>query len=67
MLKELGVVETVPCKIGLNITKEQRDEMLDMVLQFEIDAFNTLDGKEPSENSVEYKNYCKYNWLLDFL
>ncbi len=67
MLKELGFVETVPCKIELNITKEQRDEILDIVLQYEIDAFNTQEGKEPSENSIAYKGYCKYGWLLDFL
>ncbi|MDP4133363.1 MAG: hypothetical protein Q8882_05065 [Bacillota bacterium] len=67
MLKKLGFVETVPCKIELNITKAQRDKIRDMVLQFEINAFNTIDGKYPPENSMEYKNYYKYGWIFDFL
>jgi hypothetical protein len=67
MLKQLGFVESVPCIIELNITEEQRNAIRDKVIQFEVDAFNTIDGTYPSENSEDYKNYCKYGWLFDFL
>lgn len=67
MLKKLGFSETVPCKLELDITEAQRDEIRDMANDFEIEAFNTPHGKFPHKDSVAYKNFCKYGWLFDFL
>lgn len=61
ILKELGFAETVPCKIELNMTKEQRNEIRDLTIQFEADAV------DKPENSAAYKDYCKYGWLFNFL
>lgn len=67
MLRKLGFVDFVPCTIELQATEEQLEELYDMCIQFEIDVFNTPDGKYPSKNDPYYLKYLRYTWIADWL
>lgn len=67
MLHKLGFIETIPCTIEIQATDDQIEELRDICYQFEIDAFNTLDGSDPPQNDPNYIKYEKYTWIADWL
>lgn len=67
MLKKLGFVDEVPCQIEICATEEQIQEIRDVAIDFEVDAFNVPNNYYPNENDEAYKKYVRYGWLFDFL
>ncbi len=65
VLKQLGFVDYPPCIFSLDMTWNEYEEMMDELMQLEIDAFNTPDGKMPAEDDPAYQRYGKYGWLWD--
>lgn len=66
MLQKLGFSEKIPCTVDVRATKEQIDKLSDMIIDFEISAYNTPDGSEPKESDEDYQKFCKYGWLCEF-
>ncbi|MDD2371639.1 MAG: hypothetical protein PHQ32_06540 [Firmicutes bacterium] len=66
-LFKLGFSDYTPCDIDIKATKEQLDDLLDMILMFEIDAYDTSDDDEPTEIDESYINYQRYGWIYNFL
>lgn len=66
-LQKLGFCSDAPCTIGFDLCREEMNDLLDELMQIEVDAFNTIDGEEPSGNSCSYQRYIKYGWLWDVL
>ncbi|WP_242862303.1 hypothetical protein [Clostridium botulinum] len=67
MLRKLGFVQTTLCTIEIQATDDQIEELRDICYQFEIDAFNTLDGCDPPKSNPNYIKYEKYTWIADWL
>ncbi|MGN0624494.1 MAG: hypothetical protein ACI4JA_11195 [Oscillospiraceae bacterium] len=65
-LENLGFVNDAPCIVDFYINEERYDELLDDLLQFEVDAFNTVDGCYPDKNDSQYQDYLKYGWMWDW-
>ena len=67
MLKVLGFVDDVPCKVEVCASDSRIEEIRDMVMEFETDAFNTPDGEYPNTTNSDYIKYLRYGWMFDFL
>lgn len=62
-LHKLGFTNEIMCTVELNLSDEQREELIEMCIDFETDAFMY----EPvDEQSEAYKNYVRYSWIVDF-
>lgn len=66
-LFNLGFRSYIPCDIEIIATDDQIDELMDMIIQFEVDAYDTPNGKEPKETDKNYIKYKKYNWIYSLL
>lgn len=66
-LYELGFSKEIMCTIDIEAADEQIEELKDLCYQFEIDAFNTLDGSYPRLTDPNYIKYEKYTWIADWL
>lgn len=63
-LERLGFCDSAPCVIRFEITEEERDWLMEQLMDMEGSAYTT---DSPSETSPEYKRYKKYNWIWDLL
>ncbi|MGN1098069.1 MAG: hypothetical protein ACI4SS_04145 [Clostridia bacterium] len=63
-LFNLGFVLTVPCTVDVYATKEQIEEIMDIAMHYEINAYNTADY--PKYDDPDYILYERYGWLWDF-
>lgn len=66
-LYNLGFVKNIPCSINIIASEKRIEELINICIQFEIDAFNTLDGEYPKESDEAYKKYIRYAWIYDIL
>lgn len=55
----------LPYSFTIDITVDELDEMMDILTQIEVDAFNTSNGEMPSIDDRAYQKYEKYGWLWD--
>lgn len=55
----------LPYSFTMSISYSELDDIMDDLMQLEIDAFNTEDGKLPSPNDPLYLKFEKYGWLWD--
>lgn len=67
MLKELGFVDKVPCRVEVCATDTQIEEIRFMALDFELAAIDTPYGISFRKDDEVYLNYIRYAWLYDFL
>ena len=65
-LVNLGLCESAPCVITFGVGAKEFYEMLDMLNDIEIDAFNTP-GSTHDESNLAYQKYLKYGCLYDIL
>lgn len=65
-LVDMGLCKSAPCVITFGVGTEEFYEMLDMLNDVEIDAFNTQ-GTSHDESSQAYQKYLKYGCLYDIL
>lgn len=66
ILYKLGFTKVIPCTIDIQATNDQIKKLKDICYQFEIDAFNTLDGSYPPLTDPNYIKYEKYTWIADW-
>lgn len=66
-LVALGLCESAPCIVSLNINQENFEEIIDELINIETDAFNTKHGEYPKEDSPVYQKYLKYGCLYGIL
>ena len=64
-LENLGFCKSAPCRVAVDVDNEMVDDIMEHLMDFEIDAFNTKDGKHPKDNNPHYILYRKYGWLWD--
>ena len=64
MLFNLGFSDKVPCIVKIEVTEEQVDEILDITMWYEINAFNN-ECDYNYENDPDYILYEKYGWIWD--
>lgn len=55
----------LPYSFTMSISYAELDDIMDDLMQLEVDAFNTGDGKMPPQNDPLYLKYVKYGWLWD--
>lgn len=55
----------LPYSFTMSISFSELDDIMDDLMQIEVDAFNTEDGKMPPQNDPLYLRYVKYGWLWD--
>lgn len=65
-LVDMGLCKSAPCVITFGVGTEEFYEMLDMLNDIEIDAFNTP-GATHDESNLAYQKYLKYGCLYDIL
>ena len=65
-LFNLGFSSHIPCDIEIIATDDQIDELMDMIIQFEVDAYDTPNG-EPKETDESYIKYKRYSWIYSLL
>ena len=65
-LERLGFCESAPCELHLDINEDQYLALLDELIGFEVDAYNT-DSGDPDTHSTEYELYERYTWIYDYL
>lgn len=66
-LKELGFVDFSPCVFLMDTDWAGLELLMDELMQLEVDAFNTSDGKDPPADAPLYLRYLEYGWLWDVL
>lgn len=66
-LFNLGFRSFIPCDIEIIATDNQIDELMDMIIQFEVNAYDTPNGIEPKETDENYIKYQKYGWIYGLL
>ena len=66
-LFNLGFRSYIPCDIEIIATYEQIDELMDKIIQFEVDAYDTPNGREPKETDENYIKYQRYSWIYSLL
>ncbi len=66
-LFNLGLSNYIPCDIEIIATDVQIDELMDMIIQFEVDAYDTPNGCEPKETDESYIKYQRYSWIYSLL
>ncbi|MCQ2015093.1 hypothetical protein [Clostridium butyricum] len=66
-LYKLGFSKEIMCTIDIEATDDQIEELRDICYQFEIDAFNTLDGSARAVTDPDYIKYEKYTWIADWI
>ena len=64
-LYNLGFSKTIPCIVELNATEETIEEASDIAIGYEINAYNTPDGRYPPSDDEDYILYEKYGWIWD--
>ena len=67
ILVALGLCESAPCIIVLNISQEKFEEILNELVDIETGAFNTVHGEYPKDDDLLYQKYSKYACLYDIL
>lgn len=65
--KKLGFVDEVPCQIEVCATEEQIQEIRDIALDFEFEAYDGPENYYPDEDDEAYQKFVRYGWLFDFL
>lgn len=65
-LFNLGFRSYIPCEIEIIATDDQIDELMEMIIQFEVDAYDTQNG-EPKETDENYIKYQRYSWIYSLL
>jgi len=66
-LEKLGFCKSAPCLMTIDLSENEYEQLLDELLQLEIDAYNTPDGRVPSDKDPNYIRYRKYGWMWDVL
>lgn len=66
-LEKLGFCESAPCLVSIDLSEDEYEQLLDELMDLEIDAYNTPDGKSPPDNDPAYIRYRKYGWMWDVL
>lgn len=66
-LVKRGFCNSAPCVVEFDMSAQTFCEMLDTLNDIEIDAFNVLDGSEPSRSDPTYQKQLKYGCLYDIL
>ena len=67
-LVKLGLSDIAPCVVVFELDEDAFEKMLyDELVQIEVNAFNTSDGKDPPEDDEDYQKYLKYGWMFDVL
>lgn len=67
-LVKFGFCDVAPCVVVFELDEDDFEKMLyDDLVQIEVDAFNTPDGKDPPEDDEYYQKYLKYGWMFDVL
>lgn len=66
-LENLGFCQSAPCIFSVNLSDDEYLDILDGLMQMEIDAFNTEDGKSSLDSDPLYQKYKKYGWMWDIL
>ena len=63
-LQRLGFVEKPLCRVQINLNPDERESLMDKLMDYEIFVYNHdfIDEKSP-----EYQDYCRYIWLWDVL
>lgn len=56
---------SLPYSFTMSIRYSELDDIMEDLIQLEIDAFNTEDGKMPQPSNPCYLKYVKYGWLWD--
>ncbi len=67
ILATLGFCDVPPCVVAFDLNDSEFEEMLLELIQLEVDAYNTPDGKDPKEDDPYYQRYLKYGWIYDVL
>lgn len=65
MLFNMGFSDRVPCIVKIEVTEEQVNEILDITMWYEINAFNN-ECDYNYKNDHDYMLYEKYGWIWDF-
>ena len=65
-LEALGLCDSAPCIVEFDLSTEEFYEMLDILNDIEIDAFNTP-GSTHDESNLAHQKYLKYGCLYDIL
>ena len=60
-LEQLGFCNSAPCVVNVDITQEERNTLIDDLLQLEIDLFSKYDI--PDKSDPLYIDYEKYSWM----
>ena len=66
-LEKLGFCKSAPCMVSIDLSADEYEHLLDKLMQLEIDAYSTPDGKIPPDNDPDYIRYHKYGWMWDIL
>ncbi len=64
-LEKLGFCDSAPCVVSFDLNSDELENLLDELMYMEISAYNTENGKHPSDNDPDYQIYRKYGWMWD--
>lgn len=64
-LYNLGFADKIPCIVELDATEEVIEKATEIAMWYEVNAFNTPDGRYPKENDKDNILYKKYGWIWD--
>ncbi len=62
-LQRLGFVEKPPCRVEIELTRDEMFELLDKLMDFEVNVYMYDD----MEDSPAYQDYCRYIWMWPVL
>ena len=62
-LQRLGFVEKPPCCVEIELTRDEMDELLDKLMNFEVDVYMY----DNETDSPAYQDYCRYVWMWPVL
>lgn len=66
-LVNFGICDNAPCIVEFDLSIDDFYEILDLLNDLEIDAFNTNSGMDPEADDYAYKKYLKYGCLYNIL
>lgn len=55
----------IPCAFSLNVSWQKLEDMMQTLMQYEIDAFNTDARELPAADDPYFLQYKRYGWLWD--
>ena len=66
-LVKLGFCDSAPCVVEFDITAREFYDILEELIDLEINAYNTSNGREPAKENPAYQKYLKYGCLYEIL